>query len=164
MRPVRGPEKAFRKLTAGALSVSLALSSASPAFAGRVPGRPSIKAQTFRAAPIGAAPSGAEAVLKYGLKMAGKERGRPEGLAEAVSSSLSEKSSMSERLISLSNAFAGHGAPFEQRFSFGALKGLLTLYGERYVSDEEFERLLRREIGHVLKAKLPLALWEKISG
>lgn len=104
-----------------------------------------------------------EAVLKYGLKMAGKEDSEPEGLADEVLSVLSEKKDVPDRLISLANAFSEHGAPFEQKFSFGALKGLLTLYGERYVSDEDFGRLLRSEIEKILRKKFSLVFWEKMT-
>ncbi|OGR48135.1 MAG: hypothetical protein A2X40_05395 [Elusimicrobia bacterium GWC2_65_9] len=65
--------------------------------------------------------------------------------------------SMADRIIALVTAFAGQGVAMEGRFTFGAFKGLMTLYGEAYVPEEGFRRLLAGEIARILKAKFPVA-------
>lgn len=62
---------------------------------------------------------------------------------------------MSDQIIALLTTLTEAGFQFDRRYSFGALKGLLILYGERYVSDEEFLKILSREATAVTLWNLP---------
>ncbi len=63
-----------------------------------------------------------------------------------------------EAIVEIVESFARHDVTFEKRFSFGALKGLMTLAGEGYVAPNEFERIMEEEIGRLLYAKVLPAL------
>lgn len=97
-----------------------------------------------------------------GLSRAGMALGKggaaPDALAPLLDKALAEKD-LAARVISVVNAFAEAGVPIDGRFSFGALKGLMTLYGEEYVSPEKFKEILKEEIRSLMIRKtIPLLL------
>jgi predicted unusual protein kinase regulating ubiquinone biosynthesis (AarF/ABC1/UbiB family) len=51
------------------------------------------------------------------------------------------------------NAIADSGVRMKSKFSFGAIKGLLLLGGEGYVSSEEFGKIVQRQITHLALKK-----------
>ncbi|MBI5239043.1 MAG: hypothetical protein HY926_01085 [Elusimicrobia bacterium] len=107
----------------------------------------------------GFAENDADRVLRHGLAMSGKPG--PDDLAslrEAVRGILAGEGSLPDRLVGLVTAFAQQGAALDGKFTFGAFKGLMTLFGEGYVSEEGFRALLAREIASLLKRKLPRTL------
>ena len=69
--------------------------------------------------------------------------------------------SMADRLIGLVTAFADQGLGLDGEFTFGAFKGLMTLFGEGYVPEEGFRQLLGREIASLLKWKFPQTLLDQ---
>ena len=85
---------------------------------------------------------------------------RSAGLADAVSTIVSQKAEVSERLIAVINTLSENGAVMESRFTFGALRGLMTLYKEGYVDENTFRRLLRQEIARLLKRKFLRTIWD----
>lgn len=92
----------------------------------------------------------------HGLSRAGLAMGHggraPKSLAPLLTKALAGKD-LAARVIAVVNAFADAGAPIDGRFSFGALKGLMTLYGEGYVKPERFEALLKDEIKTLMLRK-----------
>ena len=63
-----------------------------------------------------------------------------------------------DRMVALVSAFAERGARLDGRFTFGALKGLMTLYGENYVPEAGLRALLSRRVAALLRSKFPIAL------
>jgi predicted unusual protein kinase regulating ubiquinone biosynthesis (AarF/ABC1/UbiB family) len=57
--------------------------------------------------------------------------------------------------LTLLETLAENGIVLEDRFSVGAIKGLLTLYSEPYVSHEVFKKILAEEALIAAKARLP---------
>jgi|GEM_PF-4325854 len=101
----------------------------------------------------------ADRVLSHGRSMS--KAGGPadfSALRDAVRKTLAGEGSLSDRLIALVAAFTEQGVRLDGKFTFGAFKGLMTLYGESYMSDEGFRALLSREISSLLKRKLPKTL------
>jgi predicted unusual protein kinase regulating ubiquinone biosynthesis (AarF/ABC1/UbiB family) len=58
-----------------------------------------------------------------------------------------------QKLIEVVNALAGHGLQLEERFSFGALKGLMTLGGEQYETPQKFQDRVATSVTEKLKSK-----------
>ncbi|MCX5795971.1 MAG: AarF/UbiB family protein [Elusimicrobia bacterium] len=101
----------------------------------------------------------ADLVLFHGAAMAGGGGSRDlSALREELRKVLAGEGSMSDRLIALVSAFTEQGLRLDGKFTFGAFKGLMTLYGESYVSEEGFRALLAREIASLLKRKFPRTL------
>jgi hypothetical protein len=65
-------------------------------------------------------------------------------------------------MVDVINEVAENGVTFSTRYIFGGLKGLIILYGEKYVTVEEFEMLLRAELKSLFLAKLPAIMAEKV--
>jgi predicted unusual protein kinase regulating ubiquinone biosynthesis (AarF/ABC1/UbiB family) len=109
--------------------------------------------------------SDVDGLLHHALQMT-DSRGAPEdpkALRAAVAEVLeAEYPNASDKLIALMNALAEHGVTFKTKFSFGALKGLIILQGEHYVSDAEFERLLGASVERVLRQKAPRYLLDVV--
>jgi ubiquinone biosynthesis protein len=85
-------------------------------------------------------------------------------LQDKLGDILAGKGSLPDRLIALVSAFTEQGQRLDGKFTFGAFKGLMTLYGESYVSEEGFRALLSREIASLLKRKLPRTLADRRAG
>jgi len=100
----------------------------------------------------------AAGVLRHGSAMATGQAQDLSALKAEVVKIVQGQSSFSDRLIALVSAFSAAGLPLEGRFTFGAFKGLMTLYGERYVPEEGFRELLARKIASLLKWKFPRTL------
>ena len=62
---------------------------------------------------------------------------------------------MSDALIGVVTELAEGGIPLERRFLFGALKGLMVLYGENYIQPDQFNTILRKELQKLSLIKLP---------
>lgn len=107
----------------------------------------------------------ADGTLRHGLGMAEGPAPRDlPALRAQIRRALGGESSLEDRIVRLMNAFADAGAPLADRFSFGAFKGLLTLYGEGYVPPETFRAILSGEIERSLKRKwlrVVLDRWSK---
>ena len=73
-----------------------------------------------------------------------------------------EKLSVENQLTALVSAAAEAGLKFEKKFLFGAVKGLLVLGGEGYVSPKEFHALLKDEVRTLLRSKAPALVKESI--
>lgn len=65
-------------------------------------------------------------------------------LSAAVESAL-QKADLGEVIVDLLNAFLEADFHLQRRFIFGLGKGMITLYGEKYVSPEEFLKILQQE-------------------
>jgi predicted unusual protein kinase regulating ubiquinone biosynthesis (AarF/ABC1/UbiB family) len=55
------------------------------------------------------------------------------------------------------------GIKLAPRFAFGALKGLMVLAGEEYVSKDEFARLLGGEVRRLMMRKMPALTLDRLS-
>ncbi|MDD5630355.1 MAG: hypothetical protein PHU21_14920 [Elusimicrobia bacterium] len=89
---------------------------------------------------------------------------RPDQDREELRQALAGEGSLADRLIAVVTAFTEQGLRLDGRFTFGAFKGLMTLYGEAYVSEEGFRALLAREIASLLKRKFPRTLADRSTG
>lgn len=102
------------------------------------------------------------AIVRFALEM--NRDGAPADAAalraEVAEAAASEKHTF-DKLIAVVNVLAEQGIALEKKFAFGALKGLITLYGEEYVSSEEFSRFMAREVRRRLKAKFPRTLLDR---
>ncbi len=97
----------------------------------------------------------ADGVLRRGLAMAGRGPRDLGALRAEVGRIVSGGGRMQDQIVALVGAFAEQGAPLAGRFTFGALKGLMTLAGENYLPDAAFRASLAREISALLRRKLP---------
>ena len=88
----------------------------------------------------------------------GAEPSAPEALKREILKVLSGGAGLTDKIIALAAAFAQRGVRLNGKFTFGAFKGLMTLYGEGYVAEDGFRALLAREVTRLLKKKLPLTL------
>src|SRR5215471_6983293 len=61
-----------------------------------------------------------------------------------------------DRMIDLVDDLSELGIRLEKKFTFGALKGLMILFGENYVDPPAFAAILEDEIRHLLMTKTPL--------
>ena len=74
-------------------------------------------------------------------------------LAARLNAAMASGGDNTQLLVDLLKSFNESGVIFAGRFSFGALKGLMTLYGEDYVSPAEFDAIFERHIRGVLGRK-----------
>jgi len=103
------------------------------------------------------------ALARHGLAMGRKVASPdPKALEEALAAALREERPAMEKLVRVLNAFAEQGAELDGRFSFGAFKGLLTLYGEKYVPEEAFREGLSQEVSRLLRTKALPLLWDSL--
>ncbi|MBI4677714.1 MAG: hypothetical protein HY748_09025 [Elusimicrobia bacterium] len=101
----------------------------------------------------------ADAIIRHGSAMAEGAAPRvPDALRSEILKVLSGGSGLADKVITLAAAFAEQGVRLDGKFTFGAFKGLMTLYGEGYVAEDGFRGLLAREITRLLKKKLPRTL------
>lgn len=101
----------------------------------------------------------AQALLRHGRAMSAPAGQEVDAALRAdVVRILAGEDSMPDRLIALVSAFAARGPRLDGRFTFGAFKGLMTLYSEGYVGDAGFRALLSREIASLLRRKWPRTL------
>lgn len=77
-----------------------------------------------------------------------------------IEQTLTGDGSMADQLVSLVTAFADHSLPLDGKFTFGAFKSLMTLYGESYALEEDFRRVLGREISRLLVKKFPQTIFD----
>ncbi|MFA6003311.1 MAG: AarF/UbiB family protein, partial [Elusimicrobiota bacterium] len=101
----------------------------------------------------------AAGLLRHGQAMSsqGSPRDLP-ALRQEIEKVLAGDGSLPDRIIALVTAFADHGLRLDGKFTFGAFKGLMTLFGEDYVPEEGFRKMLSQEIAYLLKKKLPLSI------
>jgi predicted unusual protein kinase regulating ubiquinone biosynthesis (AarF/ABC1/UbiB family) len=81
---------------------------------------------------------------------------------KTLSTLLSGHESFVSKIADIVNALVTAGVELENKFTFGALKGLMVLFGEGYVSDAQFTQLLREEISHLMASKAPALLWGQL--
>lgn len=84
-------------------------------------------------------------------------------IREAIQKAL-QNTDYADVLIDLIKPTTEAGLKFDRRYSFGAMKGLLTLYGEKYVSDAKFFAILKEEATKLGRRKLPALAIEKAKG
>jgi predicted unusual protein kinase regulating ubiquinone biosynthesis (AarF/ABC1/UbiB family) len=67
-----------------------------------------------------------------------------------------------DQMINVMHALSDGGVELDRRFGFGALKTLMTLHGEGYVTPEKFQTSLASRATSKILSKAPLLLKEKI--
>lgn len=113
----------------------------------------------------GFAEGDADRVLRHGAAMSPADgSGVFTALRDELRRILAGDASLPDRLIAVVSAFTEQGLRLDGKFTFGAFKGLMTLYGESYVSEEGFRALLSREITSLLKRKFPRTLADRKAG
>jgi predicted unusual protein kinase regulating ubiquinone biosynthesis (AarF/ABC1/UbiB family) len=109
-----------------------------------------------------------KSTAKYVLQMqenASASAVKPDALQKAIGEVFKTSfTSPSDEVIALTNAFADQGVLMKRRFAFGALKGLIVLQGEHYVSDDQFRDIMKRQITGVITGKLPYFVKDELPG
>lgn len=104
-------------------------------------------------------------IIKHGLALTETRAPTPsqrQRLEHAVSAVLSRPLSLEDRALSLVSAFSESDLKIMRKVSFGALKGLVTLEQEKFVSTEEFNQMTRKEVTRILLRKAPLLVLDKM--
>ncbi|MDE2292962.1 MAG: AarF/ABC1/UbiB kinase family protein, partial [Elusimicrobia bacterium] len=102
-----------------------------------------------------------DALVRHGRAMSAPASPDLPELRRSVGAALAGGGGLSDRLAALVSAFEASGLRLDGKLTFGALKGLMTLYGEGYVGAEDFGARLGREVETLLKRKLPLTLVDR---
>lgn len=96
-------------------------------------------------------------------------------LKNQINEAMNQKS-YSDVLVDLLTATTEAGFTFDKRYSFGAMKGLITLYGEKYLAKsndetraaeenhERFIQIISEEAEKLARNKLPALLIKKLTG
>jgi predicted unusual protein kinase regulating ubiquinone biosynthesis (AarF/ABC1/UbiB family) len=107
----------------------------------------------------------AEKMVRPGTSL---DRGRARTALRRVFGRPDDSRGMSGRVLDVVSELSAAGMRWERKFFFGALKGLLVLGRERYVSQDQFEDKLRarvtdRIMSHPssVKREWPRALWRR---
>lgn len=66
--------------------------------------------------------------------------------------------SKSDRIIALVEVLSANGLKLPKKYEFGALKGLMVLEKQQYVSSDDFNRMIGREVAGQVARKAPLAI------
>lgn len=104
-----------------------------------------------------------DGLLRSGLKMADLDSRHIENsdlILSRLYQALSSEKSDSERLTDIVEVFSEHHINIEKRFMFGALKGLMVLFGENYVSQDQFQKILTKKIKRLYLTKGPQLVWD----
>ena len=64
-------------------------------------------------------------------------------------------------MIEIVTLLAERGLTLQDKFAFGALKGLMIIFGEEYVPQAQFIEILGDEVSHLIKRKLPA--WPQVA-
>ena len=84
-------------------------------------------------------------------------------LTETIQNLSQNKTDIKESILKVIDILMNNGVKIESNYLFGALKGLIILYGENYVQSEDFKKIMKSEITDLLIKKTPIVLQEKVA-
>lgn len=107
-----------------------------------------------------------EAIRKAGLSLrdASNEKNPiSPNLNHSLEEAIKAPGSPTDKIIKIVEAFGDNGVHFKDQFTFGAIKGMMTLHGEQYVDNESLSAVLKDEVQKLLTQKLPVMLSDEAS-
>lgn len=85
------------------------------------------------------------------------------GLQSVISNSSKNNQDFQQRLLDVVDYLMNNEIKIGSNYLFGALKGLVILYGEKYVEFDDFKNILKAEIKNLVLQKTPVIVAEKVA-